>query len=53
MNQTIAALSTPPAPAGLGVLRLSGPEALAVAARVFRPAAKNRPLEAMEGYTAA
>lgn len=53
MNQTIAALSTPPAPAGLGVLRLSGPEALAVAARVFRPAAKNRLLEAMEGYTAA
>ena len=30
MSQTIAAISTPPAPAGLGVIRLSGDEAVAV-----------------------
>ncbi len=35
---TIVARATPPAPSGLAVVRLSGPEALAVARRVFRPA---------------
>ena len=34
---TIAALSTAPAPAGIGVLRLSGPEALKIVGRVFSP----------------
>ena len=38
MKDTIAAISTPPAPAGLGVIRLSGAEAIAIAGRVFRPA---------------
>ena len=48
---TIAAISTPPAPAGLGVIRLSGPEAAAVADRVFRPA-RGGTLAAAGGYTA-
>ena len=38
MNDTIAAISTGPVLAGIGVLRLSGPDALAVAERVFTPA---------------
>ena len=44
MSQTIAAISTPPAPAGLGVIRLSGDEAVAVASRVFRPGRAGRDL---------
>ena len=38
MTDTIAAISTGQAPAGIGVLRLSGPDAIAVAERVFTPA---------------
>lgn len=52
MSRTIAAISTPPAPAGLGVLRLSGEDALAIAARVFRPAGRGKCLEQAAGYTA-
>lgn len=52
MSRTIAAISTPPAPAGLGVLRVSGDDALAVAARVFRPAKKGKTLAQTAGYTA-
>ena len=50
---TIVAISTPAAPAGLGVLRLSGPEAIAIAGRVFRPADPTRTLDKLPGYTAA
>lgn len=35
MSDTIAALSTPPGVGALGVIRLTGPEALPIAARVF------------------
>ncbi|MBN2507538.1 MAG: tRNA uridine-5-carboxymethylaminomethyl(34) synthesis GTPase MnmE [Verrucomicrobia bacterium] len=37
MNDTIAAISTPLGEGGLAVVRLSGPHALAVADRCFRP----------------
>lgn len=40
MNDTIAALSTAPVRSAIGILRLSGPDALAIALRVFRPRAK-------------
>ena len=43
MSQLIAALSTAPAPAAIGVLRLSGPGALEAVEKVFRPAS-GRPL---------
>lgn len=36
-GDTIAAISTPPGEAGIGIVRLSGPEALAIARRLFRP----------------
>lgn len=52
MSRTIAAISTPPAPAGLGVIRVSGSEAVTVAAQVFRPAGRGRSLEQAAGYTA-
>ena len=50
---TITAISTPAATAGLGVVRLSGPEALAIAGRVFRPLDPAKTPERMPGYTAA
>ncbi|MBR0447819.1 MAG: tRNA uridine-5-carboxymethylaminomethyl(34) synthesis GTPase MnmE [Clostridia bacterium] len=53
MNNTIAAISTPAGSAGLGVVRLSGPDALAVAARVFRPADERKTADKLSGYTAA
>ena len=52
MSQTIAAISTPLAPAGLGVLRLSGEQALAIADRVFRPLHPEKSLSKLAGYTA-
>jgi tRNA modification GTPase len=36
LNQTIAALSTPPGESGLAVIRVSGPDTLDVISRVFR-----------------
>ncbi len=51
-SAVIAALSTPAAPAGIGVIRVSGDEAVAVADRVFRPAGK-RALSVLSGYQAA
>ena len=53
MNDTIAAISTPTAPAGLGVIRLSGSDALTVAARVFKPVSDARTPDRLAGYTAA
>lgn len=38
MNDTIAAIATGAAPSAIGILRLSGPEAIAVVDRVFVPA---------------
>ena len=37
MTDTIAAISTPPGPGAIGILRLSGPEAAAVAEKCFKP----------------
>ena len=42
-SDTIAAISTPPVPAAIGILRLSGPQALEIARRQFRPLG-SRPL---------
>lgn len=38
LHTTIAAISTPMAPGGIGIVRISGPEAVAVADRIFRSA---------------
>ena len=51
-HPVIAAISTPLAPAGLGVIRLSGDGAVAVAEKVFRPAGKARRLSELPGYSA-
>ena len=36
-EDTIAAIATPPGEGGVGIVRLSGPDAQAIAARLFRP----------------
>src|SRR5579871_417403 len=39
-NDTIAAIATPPGIGGVGIVRISGPEALAIARRIFRRSGK-------------
>ena len=51
-ESTIAAIATAPGTGGIAVVRLSGPESYAVAARVFRPANPNKKVADTKGYTA-
>ncbi len=53
MVSIIAAISTPMAPAGLGVIRLSGAGAIEIASSVFKPLDNERQLTALSGYRAA
>jgi tRNA modification GTPase len=39
-SDTIVAPATPPGSSGIGIVRLSGPAALAIAGRIFRPSGK-------------
>lgn len=48
--ETIAAISTAAAPGGIGIIRISGPDARAVGDRVFRAASGERLMQAA-GYT--
>ena len=52
MSNVIAAISTPISSAGLGVVRISGNDAVEVAARVFRPNDQKRELPTLGGYRA-
>ena len=52
MAETIVALATPPGEGGIAVVRLSGEEALAVAAKVFFPHNSAKKVENAKGYTA-
>ncbi len=42
LDDTIAAISTPIGQGGIGIVRLSGPEALSITRSLFRPAARGR-----------
>ena len=46
MARTIAAPATPPGQGGVGIVRISGPEALTVLEKVFRPQKGGYPLVA-------
>ena len=50
MGQTIAAIATPNAAGGIGIVRISGPEAISVGEKVFKPAGRT-PLHEKAGYT--
>lgn len=52
MNTTIAAIATAAGKAGIAVVRLSGPEAYAIGAEVFRPMNPSKQLQNAAGYTA-
>jgi tRNA modification GTPase len=49
-TDTIAAISTPPGEGGIGVIRLSGPDAVAIARRLFRPAFDPAPYRLHYGH---
>jgi len=51
MKDTVAAISTPNAAGGIGIIKISGPDAIPVAEKVFRPVG-NRTLSALPGYSA-
>ena len=51
-GETIAAIATAPGAGGIGIIRISGEHAIAVASRVFH-ACSGRSLEEMESYRAA
>ncbi len=51
-NDTIAAISTPLAAGGIGVIRISGPKALEVGDKIFVPIS-GKPLWQHKGYTCA
>lgn len=51
-EKVIAAISTPCAPGGIGVIRISGAGAIETADRLFRPVS-GEPLHSRKGYTAA
>lgn len=46
LEDTIVAISTPVGQGGIGIVRLSGPESLSIADRIFRPAKKTGVTEA-------
>lgn len=48
-NHTIAAISTPLGTGGIGIVRLSGPQALVIAQQIFR-SYSGTPLSALTGY---
>ena len=50
-NKTIAAVATPNAPGGIGTVRISGENALEIAARIFRPVS-GKALTESKGYRA-
>ncbi len=50
-NRTIAAIATPNAPGGIGIVRISGEDALQVASRIFRPVSGKSVAES-KGYSA-
>lgn len=52
MSQTIAAVSTPLASGGIGVIRISGDDAITVADKAFR-VTSGKKLSSLKGYTAA
>ena len=49
-SDTITAIATPPGEGGIAVIRVSGPEAFAVGARLFRPRRPGNPAD-YAGYT--
>jgi tRNA modification GTPase len=52
IKDTIAAIATGMGNAGVGIIRISGSEAISVAEKVFKPIDKNKSVRNMKSYTA-
>ena len=52
-GDTIAAVCTPPGEGGISAIRISGPEAIAIAEKIFTPKSRERKLSRLNGYSAA
>ncbi len=50
-NRTIAAIATPNAPGGIGIIRISGDDALEIAAKIFKPVS-GKSIADSKGYCA-
>ena len=53
MKDTIAAIATGMGNSGIGIIRISGDDALSIADKIFTPKNKNKHISDMESYTAA
>jgi len=53
MNDTIAAIATGMGNSGIGIIRLSGNDAIAIADKIFIPKNKNKKISNLKTYTAA
>ncbi|MEE1019094.1 MAG: tRNA uridine-5-carboxymethylaminomethyl(34) synthesis GTPase MnmE, partial [Acutalibacteraceae bacterium] len=52
-SDVIAAICTPLTAAAIGIIRISGDDALNTAKRVFKPISDDKDITAMSGYTSA
>ncbi len=50
MEETIAAISTAPGTAGIGIIRMSGKDVFSILKKIFKPI-KEEPIENINGYT--
>lgn len=53
MNDTIAAIATGMGNSGIGIIRISGDNAISIADKIFEPKNDNKKITTMESYTAA
>ena len=53
LTDTICAIATGMGNAGIGIIRISGSEAINIASKVFKPANDNKVVKTMKSYTAA
>lgn len=51
MEDTIAAIATALSPSGIGIVRISGPEAFSVAGRIYRSSKGEKKLEEVKSHT--
>lgn len=53
MEDTIAAISTAMSDGGIGIIRISGSDAISIGSKVFQPVHREKTLDQMKTYTAA
>ena len=51
MRETIAAVSSAMSEAGIGIIRISGPEAMQVIKAIFRPGSKDKDILSVPSHT--